>query len=103
MIIAPGGGFDSADQYYAAAQPGPKLVSIQRPVTIVAAADDPVVPTPPLKQYACSSVVERVIIPTTWRENGAGAFGDLGPFSYRTYIVAGLTSSGFSSTSAINW
>jgi hypothetical protein len=45
--------------------------------------------------------VERVIVPTTWRENGAGAFGDLGPFSYRTYVVAGLTSTGFSSSSAL--
>lgn len=45
--------------------------------------------------------VERVIIPTTWRENGGGAFGDLGPFSYRTYVVVGLKSSGFSSSSGL--
>ena len=45
--------------------------------------------------------VERVIIPTTWRENGGGVFGDLGPFTYRSYVVAGLQSSGFSASSAL--
>ncbi len=39
--------------------------------------------------------VERVILPTTWRENGFGLFGDAGPFSYRTYVVNGLKGSGF--------
>jgi len=39
---------------------------------------------------------ERRIIPTTWRENGAGIFGELGPFDYRTYIVNGLDASEFS-------
>lgn len=34
--------------------------------------------------------VERFIIPSTWRENGAGVFGDIGPVSYRSYVVAGL-------------
>lgn len=34
--------------------------------------------------------VERRIIPTTWRENGAGLYGSLGPVSYRSYIVSGL-------------
>ena len=45
--------------------------------------------------------VERVIIPTTWRENGGGVFGDIGRFTYRSYVVAGLTSSGFSSSSGL--
>jgi hypothetical protein len=40
--------------------------------------------------------VERVIIPTTWRENGFGLFGEVGPVSYRTYIVNGLEGAGFS-------
>jgi len=34
--------------------------------------------------------VERNVIPTTWRENGAGVFGDIGPVSYRSYLVTGL-------------
>lgn len=40
-------------------------------------------------------MTERVIIPTTWRENGFGLFGEAGPVSYRTYVVAGLDASGF--------
>lgn len=41
---------------------------------------------------------EQRIIPTTWRENGFGLFGDVGRFSYRTYVVNGLDASGFSAT-----
>ena len=41
--------------------------------------------------------VEQVLIPSTWRENGAGIFGDVGPFSYRSYIVNGLKGAGFTS------
>jgi len=41
---------------------------------------------------------ERVIIPSTWRENGLGIFGDVGGFSYRTYVLNGLKGSGFSSS-----
>jgi hypothetical protein len=39
--------------------------------------------------------VEKVILPSTWRENGVGLFGNAGPFSYRTYVVNGLDASGF--------
>jgi uncharacterized small protein (DUF1192 family) len=39
--------------------------------------------------------VERVIIPTTWSEIGAGLFGDVGRVSYRTYVVTGMDSSRF--------
>lgn len=42
--------------------------------------------------------IERVIIPATWRENGFGLFGEAGPLSYRTYIVAGLNAEGFTSS-----
>ena len=34
--------------------------------------------------------VEQVIIPSTWRENGAGVFGEKGAFSYRAYVLSGL-------------
>ncbi len=40
--------------------------------------------------------VEQRIIPSTWRENGLGAFGDVGGFSYRSYLVTGLDGAGFS-------
>jgi hypothetical protein len=41
--------------------------------------------------------VESRIIPTTWRENGAGLFGEAGGFSYKAYVVNGFDASGFSS------
>lgn len=34
--------------------------------------------------------VERNVIPTTWRENGAGLFGQWKMLQYRTYVLAGL-------------
>ncbi|MDP6540439.1 MAG: hypothetical protein QF903_02635 [Planctomycetota bacterium] len=39
---------------------------------------------------------ERRIMPSTWRENGIGIFGEAGPFDYRAYLVNGLDASGFS-------
>ena len=39
---------------------------------------------------------ERRIIPTTWRENGAGVVGSAGRFSYRAYVINGLNALGFS-------
>lgn len=39
---------------------------------------------------------EQRILPTTWRENGVGVFGDVGPVSYRAYAVTGLNADGFS-------
>lgn len=39
--------------------------------------------------------IESAIIPTTWRETGIGIFGDLGGFSYRSYVVNGLDARGF--------
>ncbi|HEV8583073.1 MAG TPA: hypothetical protein VGX68_28740 [Thermoanaerobaculia bacterium] len=40
--------------------------------------------------------VERVILPTTWKENGFGLFGQAGPLTYRTYVVNGFNAEGFS-------
>jgi hypothetical protein len=51
--------------------------------------------------------VESSLIPTTWRENGAGVYGSLGPVSYRSYVVTGLQAvsntgvTGFSSSSGL--
>lgn len=53
---------------------------------------------PPVFLGARRPDVERRLIPTTWRENGFGLFGDLGPFTYRSYIVNGLDASGFSAS-----
>jgi len=42
--------------------------------------------------------VEQVIIPTTWREIGAGVFGQLAPgLQYRMYGMNGLNAEGFTS------
>jgi len=42
------------------------------------------------------SETESRILPSTWRELGVGAYGDLGPWSYRTYLLTGLNASKFS-------
>jgi len=43
-------------------------------------------------------VVEQVIIPSTWREMGAGFFGAITPeLTYTAYVVNGLNAEGFSS------
>ncbi|MGH9388105.1 MAG: hypothetical protein ACRD1Z_00710, partial [Vicinamibacteria bacterium] len=39
--------------------------------------------------------VERAIIPATWREVGAGVFGESGAVAYRAYVVAGLKADRF--------
>jgi hypothetical protein len=45
--------------------------------------------------------VETLLIPTTWTEAGLGAFGELGPFTYRSYLVTGLNASKFTSTGGL--
>ena len=50
---------------------------------------------PPIFHGARRPEVEQVIIPTTWRENGAGIYGETGPVSYRAYVVTGLNATGF--------
>lgn len=43
--------------------------------------------------------VERVIIPSTWAENGVGIFGSLGEsLHYKLYAVNGMDASGFSAS-----
>lgn len=39
--------------------------------------------------------VERVLLPSTWHETGAGLFGDVGAVSYRTYLLVGFDAAGF--------
>jgi len=41
---------------------------------------------------------EQRIIPTTWREMGAGAYGDFGDFSYRAYAMTSLDGANFNNT-----
>lgn len=42
-------------------------------------------------------LVERTIIPATWREMGAGVFGETGPLSWRAYLTTGLNAAKFGS------
>jgi hypothetical protein len=51
---------------------------------------------PPTFLGALRPDVEKRLIPTTWRELGAGFYGDAAAFSYRLYAVNGLNSEGFS-------
>jgi predicted alpha/beta-fold hydrolase len=62
LVTAPSGGFSSADDYYAKTQPAPKLARITQPVLIIAAEDDPVVPTAPLFEYAHGVGVQIAIV-----------------------------------------
>lgn len=40
--------------------------------------------------------IESVILPSTWRENGIGAHGQLGDFSYKAYVITALKGEDFS-------
>lgn len=53
---------------------------------------------PPIFQGARRPEVEQAVIPSTWRENGAGLFGEFGPVQWRAYVVSGLSSAGFSAS-----
>ena len=57
---------------------------------------------PPTFHGVERTFVDTVIVPTTWRDTGVGAFGDLGRgFSYRAYAVPGLDAAGFSAEEGI--
>ncbi len=51
---------------------------------------------PPVFLGTTRPLVEQRIIPTTWRENGFGVFGDVGPITYRAYMMNGLEGADFS-------
>ena len=42
------------------------------------------------------SETETRIIPSTWRENGGGVLGTVGPVNFRAYVTNGLNGAGFS-------
>jgi hypothetical protein len=48
---------------------------------------------PPVFLGSLRPDVETVILPSTWREIGVGGWGDVGPFSWRLYVVNGLDAS----------
>ncbi len=63
LVIAPSGGFRSADHYYQEASPGPKLKAIRHPVTIFSSEDDPIVPVDSLLTFPHSSAVDIITTP----------------------------------------
>jgi hypothetical protein len=63
-ITAPFGGFESAAQYYERSSAGPWLAAIDRPALLLAAADDPMVPSPSVASWPLSPAVRREITPT---------------------------------------
>ena len=57
---------------------------------------------PPTFNGVERTFVDTVIVPTTWRDTGIGAFGDLGRgFSYKAYALPGLDATGFSAEEGI--
>ena len=57
---------------------------------------------PPIFFTARRPDVEQIIIPTTWRGNGAGVFGELANgLSYRAYLTEGLDASHFNVSEGI--
>jgi uncharacterized protein len=65
-ITAPYGGYRSAAEYYERSSAGPWLAAIDRPTLLVAAADDPMIPSESVLRYAlpASGVVRRQVVPT---------------------------------------
>jgi hypothetical protein len=41
-----------------------------------------------------------VIIPSTWRENGIGVFGESGGFDYKVYLMTGMDGAGWDGTNS---
>jgi hypothetical protein len=57
---------------------------------------------PPTFHGVERTFVDSVIVPTTWRDIGAGVFGDLGHgLSFKAYVVPGLDATGFSAEEGI--
>ncbi|HEX6135874.1 MAG TPA: hypothetical protein VFZ24_18010, partial [Longimicrobiales bacterium] len=55
---------------------------------------------PPVFLGTTRPLTETALIPTTWRENGIGVFGEAGDLSYRAYVVNGLDAIGGGSSNA---
>jgi hypothetical protein len=53
---------------------------------------------PPIFLGTRRPLVERNIIPTTWRELGVGVVGETGPVEYRAYVTTSLGSTGLSAS-----
>jgi predicted alpha/beta-fold hydrolase len=63
-ITAPFGGYESAAQYYERSSAGPWLASIDRPAFVLAAADDPMIPSASVTGWPLSPSVRREVART---------------------------------------
>ena len=63
-ITAPHGGFGGADEYYAKSSAGPWLAAIDRPALVLAAEDDPMIPSESIAHWPLSSSVQREMVPS---------------------------------------
>jgi hypothetical protein len=65
-ITAPYGGYRDAADYYARSSAGPWLAEVDRPVLVLAAEDDPMVPGASVRKYPlpASGLVRREMAPT---------------------------------------
>ncbi len=63
-ITAPHGGFAGADEYYARSSAGPWLSAIERPALVLAAADDPLIPSESVARWPLAPAVRREMVPT---------------------------------------
>ncbi len=66
------GGYRDAEDYYQRVSPGPRLEAIDRPVLILAAADDPFIPEASMRKWARSETVSIAIV------DGGGHVGFVG-------------------------
>jgi predicted alpha/beta-fold hydrolase len=63
-ITAPFGGYESAADYYARSSAGPWLAAVDRPTLVLAAADDPMIPSESVARWPLAPCVRREITPT---------------------------------------
>ncbi len=63
-ITAPHGGYASANEYYSRSSAGPWLSAIERPALVLAAADDPMIPSESVARWPLAAAVHRELVPT---------------------------------------
>jgi predicted alpha/beta-fold hydrolase len=63
-IIAPYGGYQGADDYYSHASAGPHLTLLDKPALILAASDDPLIPSESITRWALAPRVRLEMLPT---------------------------------------
>jgi uncharacterized small protein (DUF1192 family) len=89
------GGEVSVEFAYVDYQPSPRL-GVRAGMVLVPVGFLNELHEPPIFHGAKRPEVEQAVLPSTWRENGAGLFGEAGPLQWRAYVVSGLNATGLS-------